>query len=167
MHIIVDTQPDPALWRAAFRQVLRKSMRRVRILGAILAAIGLLLVLLAAATGGDDAAPLIFGIFLIVLGALYALYLPVRALQLSVRRLPPALQQPLRIELTEQYVEVTSPLIFTRYAWGAFVRIQEAPGLLMLMLSRNQTLPVPLGGLPPEDLARLRYFVANRQFVLR
>jgi drug/metabolite transporter (DMT)-like permease len=167
MHIIVDTQPDPALWRAAFRQVLRKSMRRVRILGAILAALGVLLVLLAVATDGDDAAALILGIFLVVLGALYVLYLPVRALQLSLRRMPPALQQPQRFELTEQYVEVTSPLIFTRYAWGAFVRIQEAPGLLMLMLSRNQTLPVPLGGLPPEDLARLRNFVANRQFVLR
>ena len=163
MHIIVDTQPDPALWRAAFRQVLRKSMRRVRVFGAIFAVLGVLL----AVVSGDDSTLLGAGIGLVVVGALYAFYLPARALQVSMRRMPPALQQPLRIELTEQYVEVTSPLIFTRYAWGAFVRIQEAPGLLMLMLSRNQTLPVPLGGLPPEDLARLRNFVANRQFVLR
>jgi hypothetical protein len=167
VHIIVDTQPDPALWRAAFRQVLRPTMRRVRILGAILAVLGVLVLLLAASTDGDPVPLVGCGVFLVVLGVLYALYLPVRALQLSMRRMPPALQQPLRFELTEQYVEVTSPLIFTRYAWGAFVRIQEAPGLLMLMLSKNQTLPVPLGGLPPEDLARLRDFVANRQFVLR
>jgi hypothetical protein len=163
VHIIVDTQPDPALWRAAFRQVLRRTMRRVRILGAIFAVLGLLL----AAVSGDNSTLLGAGVGLVVVGVLYVLYLPVRALQLSMRRLPPALQQPLRFELTEQHVEVTSPLIFTRYAWGAFVSIQEAPGLLMLMLSRNQTLPVPLGGLPPEELARLRDFVANRQFVLR
>ncbi len=163
MHIVIDTQPDPALWRAAFRQVLRGPMRRVRIMGAILVVIG---VLLSLGSGGD--APVVgAGIGVAVVGVLYALFLPARAVQLSLRRMPPSLQQPLRIELTDQYVEVTSPLIFTRYAWGAFIQIQEIPGVLLLMLSKHQTLPVPLGGVHPEELARLRTFVANRQFVLQ
>jgi hypothetical protein len=45
--------------------------------------------------------------------------------------------------------------------------MQEIPGILLLMLSRNQVLPVPIGGLPPEQLAQLREFVANREFVRR
>jgi len=60
-----------------------------------------------------------------------------------------------------------SPLVSTEYAWAAFVKIQEIPGILMLMLSRNQVFPVPIGGVPPEQLAQLREFVANREFVVR
>jgi uncharacterized protein YjeT (DUF2065 family) len=163
VHIVIDTPPDPALWRAAFRQVLRRPMRRVRILGALLAVLGVLLVLIS----DGDFAPIVFGLALVVIGLLYSLFLPFRALQLSLRRMPPSLQQPLRFEVTDQYVEVTSPLIFTRYAWGAFVSIQEIPGVLLLMVSKHQTLPVPLGGVHPEELARLRDFVANRQFVMQ
>lgn len=58
-----------------------------------------------------------------------------------------------------------SPLVSTEYAWAAFVKLQEVPNILLLMLSRNQVLPVPIGGLPPEQLAQLREFVANREFV--
>jgi uncharacterized protein YjeT (DUF2065 family) len=164
MHIVIDTQPDPALWRAAFRHVLRRPMRRVRAFGAFFVLCGVVIIVLSAAT--EDALWVV-GLFLLVIGVLYALLLPGRAAQTSLRRMAPALQQPQRIELTDQSVRVMSPLMSTEYAWAAFVKMQEIPGILLLMLSRNQVLPVPIGGLPPEQLAQLREFVANREFVRR
>ena len=164
MHIVIDTQPDPALWRAAFRHVLRRPMRRVRAFGALFILCGAAIIVLSAAA--EDTLWVV-GLFLLGIGIAYALLLPARAGKASLRRMPPALQQPQRIELTDQSVRVMSPLVSTEYAWAAFVKVQEIPGILMLMLSRNQVFPVPIGGVPPEQLAQLREFVANREFVVR
>jgi hypothetical protein len=163
VHIVIDAPPDLAVWRASFRQLLRGPVRRIRIVGIVLVLLGLVCALTDDGSGGL----LLLGVLLVVLGLLYAVLIPVRSMRLSLRRIPPALQQPKRIELTEQSVKVTSPLILTEYAWAAFVRIQEIPGVLMLMPGRYQVVPVPIGGLAPHELAQLREFVANREFVRR
>ena len=116
MHIVIDTQPDPALWRAAFRHVLRRPMRRVRAFGAVFILCGAAIIVLSAAA---ENTLWVVGLFLLVIGIAYALLLPARAGKASV------------------------------------------------MLSRNQMFPVPIGGVPPEQLAQLREFVANREFVVR
>ncbi len=163
MHIVIDAQPEPAVWRAAFRELLRRPVRRLRIVGAVFALAGLLLIV---ADNGSGSL-LLLGTLLLVLGLLYAIFIPMRSLRASMARLSPAAQQPKRIELTEQSVKVTSPLVFSEYAWAAFTQLKEVPGVLMLMPARNQVVPVPLGGLNPAELAQLREFVANRQFAHR
>jgi len=113
MHIVIDTQPDPALWRAAFRHVLRRPMRRVRAFGAVFILCGAAIIVLSAAA---ENTLWVVGLFLFGIGIAYAPLLPARAGK---------------------------------------------------VLSRNQVFPVPIGGLPPEQLAQLREFVANREFVVR
>jgi hypothetical protein len=164
VHIVIDAQPDPALWRSAFRDVLRGPMRRIRVMGGFLAALGLLL--FAVSIGDhDDAWPA--GLAVIAVGLIFALLLPARSVQGSLRRLPVALQQPQRIELTDRTVKLVSPLMSTEYAWAAFAQIREIPGVLMLMVGKYQVLPVPIGGLSPQELAQLREFVANQAFIRR
>jgi hypothetical protein len=164
VHIVIDAQPDPALWRATFRHLLRPGLLRLRVIGGVLALFGVLVILLAAA-GSDGIWPL--GVLLIAMGLAYALLVPARALRASLRRLPPMLQQPQRIELTDRSVRMASPLVSSEYAWAAFVRTQEIQGVLLLMIAKNQVFPVPIGGLPPFELAQLREFLANREFIQR
>jgi hypothetical protein len=162
VHIVIDTQSDPERWRAVFRHMLRRGILRLRLVGGVLMLLGLVVVAIDVGTPADFW-PL--GALLIGLGLGYALVLPGKALRASLRRLPPALQQPQRIELTDRSVQMISPLVSIEYAWAAFVRIEEIPGVLLLMVARNQVLPVPIGGLAPHELAQLREFVANREFV--
>jgi uncharacterized protein YjeT (DUF2065 family) len=163
VHIVIDAQPDPALWRRAFRELLRRPIRRVRVVGAVFVLLGVLFAVVDDGSGGL----LLIGIVLIVLGLVYAVLTPIRAVRASLRRMPPALQQPRHIELTDRSVRIALPLMSSEYAWAAFVELKEIPGMLMLMPARHQVVPVPLGGLTPYELAQLREFVANRQFVQR
>lgn len=158
MHIIIDAEPDLDRYAAAFRYAARDAYRRVRIVGVILAVVGAALLAL-----DTDLWP--FGGGLLLLGVLYLVYIPRKSISASIRRLPLVLRQPQRIEIGEPGVRVLSPLMSTEYAWAAFEKTQEIPGQLLLMLSKRQVLPVPLTTVPPQQLAELREFLANRAFV--
>jgi hypothetical protein len=105
------------------------------------------------------------GVIFVVLGLLYVFYVPWRSVRTSIRVMPAVLLAPQRIELTDQGVSVASPLMSAQYAWGAFVATVEHGGLLLLLLSRRQVTPVPLTGVPPQQVAELRAVLANRAFV--
>ncbi|GIH13645.1 YcxB family protein [Rugosimonospora africana] len=158
MHIIIDAEPDLDRYAGAFRYVLRDAYRKVRILGAILAVLGVVLLAL-----GTDAWP--FGVGLLVIGVLYVIYIPRKSVRTSIRALPLVMRQPQRIEIGDPGVRILSPLMSTEYAWAAFEKTQEIPGQLLLMLGKRQVLPVPITTVPPEQLAELRDFLANRAFV--
>ena len=55
MNIVVDAPPDPARWRAGFRHVRKKPLRKVRIVGTVLVLLGLLVL---AVSGGEFTAKL-------------------------------------------------------------------------------------------------------------
>ncbi len=158
MHIIIDAEPDLDRYATAFRYVSRDAYRKVRIVGIIVAVIGVAVLAL-----GADAWP--FGLGLLVLGVLYLFYVPRKSLQSSMRALPMVLRQPQRIEIGDPGVRILSPLMSTEYAWAAFMKTQEIPGQLLLMLGKRQVLPVPLTTVPPEQLAELREFLADQAFV--
>jgi hypothetical protein len=162
VHIVIDTQPDPARYSAAFRHVLRPAMVRIRIMGVLLTLVVLGVVALDASAGRPFEA---LAVPLLVLGLGLALVLPLRSRQVSMRALPEAFRQPSRIELTEQSVRISSPLFHTEYAWGAFVRTVELPGQVLLMLSLRQFVSVPTDRLDPAQLHELRQVLANRLFV--
>jgi hypothetical protein len=50
-------------------------------------------------------------------------------------------------------------------AWAAFTRIDEIPGQLLLRIGRRQVISVPITDVHPAQLAELREFVANRNFI--
>lgn len=158
MHIIIDAEPDLERYAAAFRYVLRDAYKRVRVLGIILAVLGVALLAL-----DTDIWP--FGSALVAIGVLYLVYVPRRATRSSIRMLPLVMRQPQRIEIGDPGVRILSPLMSTEYAWAAFEKTQEIPGQLLLMLGKRQVLPVPLSTVPPEQLAELREFLADRAFV--
>jgi hypothetical protein len=158
LHIIIDAEPDLDRYATAFRHVLRDAYRKVRILGAILAVLGVAVLAL-----GTDAWPV--GAGLVVLGVLYVFYVPRKSLRTSMRALPLVLRQPQRIEIGDPGVRILSPLMSTEYAWAAFENTREIPGQLLLMLGKRQVLPVPITTVPPQQLAELREFLANRAFV--
>jgi hypothetical protein len=158
LHIIIDAEPDLDRYAVAFRYVLRDLYRKVRILGAILAVLGVAVLAL-----GTDAWPV--GVGLLVVGALNVVYVPRKSIQTSIRALPLVLRQPQRIEIGDPGVRILSPLMSTEYAWAAFENTREIPGQLLLMLGKRQVLPVPITTVPPQQLAELREFLANRAFV--
>jgi hypothetical protein len=162
VHIVIDAQPDPARYSAAFRYVLRRAMVRIRILGVLLTLVVLGVIALDASTGKPFEA---LAVPLLVLGVGLALVLPLRSRQVSLRAVPEAFRQPSRIELSEQSVRISSPLFHTEYAWGAFVRTVELPGQVLLMLSPRQFVSVPTDRLDPAQRQELHQFLANRQFV--
>jgi YcxB-like protein len=161
VHIVIDAQPDPARYSAAFRHLMRRGMVRVRIVGVVVTLLVLGVVALDAYRGEPFEA---LALPLLILGLGLALVLPMRGRQVSLRALPEAFRQPSRIELTEQSVRISSPLFHTEYAWGAFVRSVELPGQVLLMLSARQFVSVPTDRLDPAQLYQLRQFLANRQF---
>jgi hypothetical protein len=158
VQIIVDAPPDPGRYAVAFRHLLRSGMIRIRLFGAVFTLLGLV-ALLAPPHDATAGVPLIF------VGLLLGLFVPFNAVRASIRNLPLILRQPQRFEITEQSVRALSPLVSSEYAWGAFVATRRLPDLLMLMLSKRQVLPVPLTGVPPQQLAELDEFLANRAFI--
>jgi hypothetical protein len=164
VHIQIDAHYDPARWAAAFRHVARGRLVRVRVCGALLVVIGPLFMAIER-LGGRSVS--LFGPFVMVLGVLFALLLPALAIRASVRQVPHLLRHPSRIELTEHSFKTMSPLFTGEYAWGAFVRIDEIPGQLLLLASQRQVFSVPTNTLHPTDLAQLRAFAANFNFVRR
>ena len=161
MNVVVDAPPDPARWRAAFRHVLKKPVRKVRILGTALVLLGLLVL----AVSGGEFTGIVFGTGIVAIGLIYAVLAPARSVTVSLKRLPMALNQPQRIELTDRSVRISSPLMTAEYAWAAVERAELAPGYLLLMFGRYQVMPVPLDGLTPPELAELGEFTANLNYV--
>jgi hypothetical protein len=158
VQIIVDAPPDPARYAVAFRRILRPGFVRIRLIGVIFTLLGLM-ALLAPPHDYSVGVPLIFS------GLLIGLFVPIYAVRVSIRNLPLVLRQPQRFEITEQSVRVLSPLVSTEYVWGAFVTTRRLPDLLLLMLGKRHVIPVPLTGVPPQQLAELDEFLANRAFI--
>jgi hypothetical protein len=156
VHIVIDTN-DPDRYRAAFRYVLRPARIRLAIMGGVLVLLGAVTALLPAT--------LPLGIVEVVAGLMLGIVLPLRVIGASIRGLSSVVAGPTRFELTDQYVGSISPLMSSQTAWAAFTRIDEIPGQLLLRIGRRQVISVPITDVHPAQLAELREFVANRNFI--
>ncbi len=157
VHIVIDAT-DPERYRTAFRYVLRPVRLRLAVLGGLLVVLGGVEIALS-----TDGWPL--GVVLVAMGLAFGLLLPLRLVGASMRALNPIAAGPTRFELTDQWVGSVSPLMSGQISWAAYSRIDEIPGQLLLRVGRRQITAVPTGSLTPQQLAELREFVANRNFI--
>jgi hypothetical protein len=162
VHIVIDTQPDPALHTAAFRYVLRRGTASIRFLGAVLTVVAVAVSLADACAHARFemlAAPML------LVGLWLTFVVPSSTLRGVLRGLPETMRQPTHIELTEQSVRWSCPLCHAEYAWDAFQRAVELPGQVLLMLSPSAFLPVPTDSLDDAQREELGRFLADRQLV--
>jgi hypothetical protein len=157
VHIVIDAS-DPERYRDAFRHVVRPVRLRLALVGALFVLLGV--VEFALASGSWQ-----LGVVLVAMGLAFGLLLPLRLVSASMRMLNPIAAGPTRFELTDRYVGSVSPLMSSQIAWAAYTRIDEIPGQILLRMGRRQITSVPTGGLTPEQLAELRAFVADRNFI--
>ena len=97
---------SPDIYQQAVRRLSRAAFRRVRIMGAILAALGALLLF-----PDLDAIPA--GAAMIAVGLVFIFYVPYAALQKSLRVSAPALGEPWKYEFGDDTLKVSNPLANT------------------------------------------------------
>jgi hypothetical protein len=129
---------DDALTRAAATALLRPRLRRIRWQALVVLLLGL--------------------------GLLLAVPPLAHRSCLREMRMMPGYGRPRQIRLTDEWLEVVTEESLSRVAWGAFGKVDEAGGVLLLRYGPT-VVPINLGALAEPDRTPLREFLAARTAV--
>ncbi len=162
MHIHIEAQPDRRRFAAAIRHRNRGLFWAVRLLGAAMAVLGLLV---AAMDRLSHAGLWPVGLASAGIGVLVALLVPGWLLRNGLRSMPKTLLGPNHIELTDESVKSSSALHGFELNWAAVVGVEEIPGQLLLLTGPRQFFVVPTDGLSGAELAELRAHIASRHLL--
>jgi hypothetical protein len=121
VHITGETVLTPELYWAALLVVSRRTFLAMYFLGVCFALLGVLSLL-----PGGAQEPVV-GVGLLVFGALFGVYVPIRSFALSKRRAAPILNQVWRYEVSERSLRIAHPLATTDWHWKALTRFDEYP----------------------------------------
>jgi hypothetical protein len=145
MTVMGEAVVTPDIYRAAVRRLSRANFLRIRIIGAILIAMGALLLV-----PGMDSIPA--GAGLIAAGLAFVFYVPYAALQKSLRVSAPALGEPWKYEFGEDLLKVSNPLATSEYRWSGFRSADERPEFWLLRTAlKNHAIIVVKRAFTPED----------------
>jgi hypothetical protein len=126
MPIIGETIVDPATYRTAVRVLSRQHFLVIRIVGGVLAALGVALLVI----GSTALLPVAAGSA--AAGLMFAVWMPVRLVHHSSRRAAPALAGPWRYEIDDAVVRVATPLARSEWPWQTFTSGQDHPDFWLL-----------------------------------
>lgn len=119
MAIVGEGLVAERVYRSAISRLNRSYFRRIRVVGAVLAVIGV--ILFAVDPTGVGAV----GVGLALGGTALAAFLPYVILWQSARLAAPAIAAPWRYEIGEDVIRVSTPLASTERRWQAFTTAQE------------------------------------------
>jgi len=153
VQITLTVPYDAQLLRRTVTFLLRPQLRRVRILGGVITVGGLLLILLDPANVPAYAIMACGLGFLFVVGPLTVAY--------SLRAQSDAVRQGFHMRLDDDGVQVTYPLVESRFRWAALGKIVETPEVWYMMLGRVQAVTVPKNAMAPQQQAEFAAFVAH------
>lgn len=118
--IVGEAVVTQSAYRAAIKLIIRKSARRLRVVGAVLILLGLAALLLS--SSGTDIS---LGLIIVVFGFLFAVIVPIRSVSLSVRRMAPMLDGPWRFEIGEDGVRVITPIASSLWPWRSLIDVVD------------------------------------------
>lgn len=164
MDIRVHDVLDEPTFGPAIRAAMRDQLRKLRLYGSLVLSGAVLLGAVELATGRRP--PLV--VYALALTALVVVVLvPRRAYRASVTalRATPGYGQPREVRLTDERVEITTPVTHAEVAWSTIATAREHDGILLLGHGRT-VIPVTTRDLSHGEAAELRAFLAGRGFVV-
>ncbi|MGW3471493.1 YcxB family protein [Saccharopolyspora sp. NPDC000995] len=144
---------DAQQLRRTIRFLVRNHLMLIRILGGLLALLGLLLVVL------DPSEP--FGYTAVVGGLLLVLAIGPILVAVAMRMQAAAIKQGFRLVLNDEWMQISYPLCESRLWWAGLGRAVETPEVWYVMFGKAQAVVVPKGVMTPQQQAEFAAFVVR------
>lgn len=154
MHISFTVEPDPARARRAIHTTMGGKLLRLYVLGAVLAAVGVVMVVNDIPSG---AAAVALGV-----GLLCFPWLVARA---AAQARTGLLGETVTYELTDTDVQAHTRSLNVGYRWESVHAVRETPEFWVLTVARVNPLVVPWTQLSPADVAEARAFLVARELL--
>lgn len=145
-------QPSRKLLVASLKPFFRTQFVGLRIGGAVLVALGLLI------RSVDGGFPIV-SILAVVLGAMFALVIPPVIVRSVAGKVEELCCRPTEYRIDGRGVYVGNDLVESLYRWAVFKSVDEMPGLLVARIAGSGIVAIPLLELPTETAAEVLAFV--------
>ncbi|MEV4516302.1 YcxB family protein [Dactylosporangium sp. NPDC049525] len=155
MQISMWVPYDEGRLRRTIKIVLRPQMRLIRVLGAVLVLVGLLL-----ATTGEAFEVTLLAV---VLGVVFMTAMSPLVVGRTVRMQSHVIKDGFHMTLTEEWLTVAFPLAETKYRWAGVDRVVETPEAWYLMLGKVQSITVPKETMTDAQRAEFAAFLTTEQ----
>jgi hypothetical protein len=143
----------PAVYRQAVGRLSRGNFLKIRVVGAIIAVCGAVLVLPVM-----NALPL--GAALLGVGLMLVFWVPSRALKRSEQAAAPALAKPWSYEVEDETIKASTFFASSEYRWENFQSAEEYPDFWLLRtVIRNHAVVVVKQAFTPEDQMSLAMII--------
>lgn len=144
---------DAQQLRRTIRFLVRNQLMLIRILGGVLALLGLLLVVLEPSET--------FGYAAVVGGLVLVLAIGPILVTIGMRMQAAAIKQAFRLTLNDEWLQISYPLAESRLWWAGLGRAVETPDAWYVMFGKAQAVVVPKGVMAPQQQAEFADFVAR------
>lgn len=155
MQISLWVPYDEQQLRRTLQFVLRPQVKLIRILGAVLIAVGLGLAVLDPTTSLAYVA--------VVLGIMFLVAIAPMTVALSMRMQSSTIKDGLQMTLDDEWVSVTYPLAESRFRWAGLGNVIETPEVWYIMFGKAQALTIPKNLMSDEQRTEFASFVARLQ----
>lgn len=153
MQISVWVPYDEAHLRRTLRFVIRPQLRFVRVMGAVAAVLGLLLLVL------DPSLPLAYGA--VAIGLLCAFAVEPITVARSVKLQSHVIKDGFRLVLDDEWVTLSYPLAESRFRWAGLGRAIETPEGWYVMFGKLQAITIPKEPMTAQQRAEFAAFVGR------
>lgn len=153
MQISMSVPYDEERLRRTVRFILRPQMKLIRVLGAVLAVLGLALVAL------DPAEPMSY--VGVVLGLVFVFAIAPITVAKSMRMQSKVIKDGFHMSLDDEWVTVTYPLVESRFRWAGLDRVTETPEVWYLMFGKMQAVTIPKSPMTDGQRAEFAAFAAR------
>ncbi|MEV8440563.1 YcxB family protein [Actinosynnema sp. NPDC051121] len=155
MEISIRVPYDEQRLRRSLKFVLRRNVKRLRVLGLVIAVLGAALMFF---TG-----PTITTITLVVLGLVYVVGMEPLLVWQSMRAQNAATRQDYRLTVDEAGFAMKADAYEQRLAWSTVQRVEEEPDAWFIVLSKAQALGVYKDLMTEEQRTAFAAILAQRQ----
>jgi hypothetical protein len=152
---------DEQQLRATLAFILRPQLKRARVYGWIFTAIGVAVVATTLTT--PDLGLTLGGVFTVAFGLYFSLGIMPRSISRIIRRQPRITRDGYWLTLDDEWLQVTYPLVQSRFRWAGVESIVDTPAAWYVRFSRIQAIAIPKARLSPEQQAEFAGFLAQRQ----
>ncbi len=152
MQISMWVPYDEGRLRRTIKVVMRPQIRLIRIMGAILIPLGLLVIAIGASIPVAAVALLLGVLCLTVVGPL--------SVAQAVRMQSRIIRDGFHLTLSDEWLTVVYPLAESRYRWAGVDNVIETPEAWYLMSGRAQSFAVPKDAMTEEQRSEFAAFLA-------
>ena len=155
MQINMAIPYDEQMMRRTLKFIMKPQMKTVRLAGAVLIVLGLLLVAL------DPTSAMNYGV--VVLGLLFLTVVGPLVLAQTVRQQSRVLRDGQHMMLDDEWLTMIYPLAESRLRWTGLDRVIETPEAWYAMFGKVQAVTIPKNAMTEQQRAEFAAFLAARQ----